>query len=810
MATTPQEPDSRLSITQSDLKDQQLYHLNEVINDLYSRISGLAVNGNFLGTANFADILLNTDRDPTKLADHEVLNKGEISKLGATSSATTTAPASTSGGGGGGTTTVHIQYPPATNFANSIDRLLNEKLGEAISVLDFGAIADGSTDCTTAFNNAFAVATGTPGGKKVLIPAAPTGQYYKINSKITIDNSSGLGPIMVVGEGEGSLIKRGGTIATGSGLFDIKGTNIHFRNFKVDGAVTSPTGYIYSDFSSDPMNTLLTVNTSFWVHGPSSNVTWGDVTIMHTGGYSILLSAANASNQYDTNSYDISDIKIINCNFLNNRPNLFGTSSGDKNYGSWTGGIFANTYGIQSGSNYLSTVQGLLVQGCYFSGNYGNCVWSHLYGFDQLFFDFRVLGCTFIDCGLDGTNFGGVSGGCVIGNRFRRIGYSPGNTSADVSATNYGVPKWLTNANAVAIDTSGLVKNVTYANNTMISVNGGDIDADGFGDGAITGNVGFTPRSTDIEYAEDHISISGPAADGVTWSYGCQPSNSSNTSIGGENIQITGNTFINKYGGAIRLSSTRSGLVSSNNIYHPAVAGYAPIIMLCIGSGAYQRTYNTTVINNCIFWNPSTSSSCIQELVIAGNNFTAGDKNWVHGNQIIGNVNQFLKDPNTNSTCGIALSLDANSLLIRSDTFFYRNRATATGISFDYLAFGVDKNTSFINAGFLYDAGIIGVGGYCSTSGTSVTWVSGDTFGSFVNGGHIIINAVTYTILNVVSSTSITLTTSAGTQTAVVFNNPVYQYGNPLLNIPGSITTGSRSTIGIQDSVSIRLNSEDI
>lgn len=59
--------------------------------------------------------------------------------------------------------------------------------------------------------------------------------------------------------------------------------------------------------------------------------------------------------------------------------------------------------------------------------------------------------------------------------------------------------------------------------------------------------------------------------------------------------------------------------------------------------------------------------------------------------------------------------------------------------------------------------------GTVNTSGTSVTWDSGSQFGQLSAGETMTINAVTYTIQTVNSNTSITLTTSAGTQSAVEY-----------------------------------------
>lgn len=61
-----------------------------------------------------------------------------------------------------------------------------------------------------------------------------------------------------------------------------------------------------------------------------------------------------------------------------------------------------------------------------------------------------------------------------------------------------------------------------------------------------------------------------------------------------------------------------------------------------------------------------------------------------------------------------------------------------------------------------------------STNGTTVTWVSGSTFvtGGTWSGQQVLINNVPYTVSSVASTTSLTLTTSAGVQASVNFSGP--------------------------------------
>jgi hypothetical protein len=74
--------------------------------------------------------------------------------------------------------------------------------------------------------------------------------------------------------------------------------------------------------------------------------------------------------------------------------------------------------------------------------------------------------------------------------------------------------------------------------------------------------------------------------------------------------------------------------------------------------------------------------------------------------------------------------------------------------------------------------------GTVNTSGTAVTWVSGNTFVPDSVGLHITINSVLYIIASYTSSTAITLTSSAGTQSAVAFVAP----GNSVPTVTNTIT----------------------
>ena len=59
----------------------------------------------------------------------------------------------------------------------AVNRAINEKLSDTVSVKDFGAVGNGTTDDTTAFNNAWSGSN----PKAVLVPAGS----YKITGTVT-------------------------------------------------------------------------------------------------------------------------------------------------------------------------------------------------------------------------------------------------------------------------------------------------------------------------------------------------------------------------------------------------------------------------------------------------------------------------------------------------------------------------------------------------------------------------------------------------------------------------------------------------
>lgn len=92
-----------------------------------------------------------------------------------------------------------------TSITLSIPRSLQGKLDEYVSVLDFGAVGDGSTDCVNAFETAFSqlFRNANSNFKKVLL--VPNGEYLfssdlRIPSDVILCGETQLGAVLNIGE----------------------------------------------------------------------------------------------------------------------------------------------------------------------------------------------------------------------------------------------------------------------------------------------------------------------------------------------------------------------------------------------------------------------------------------------------------------------------------------------------------------------------------------------------------------------------------------------------------------------------------
>ena len=506
-------------------------------------------------------------------------------------------------------------------------RSFEQKLSERWSVRDFGAVADGVTNAAPAINAAILQASAA-GGKEIYLPSG----VYAITSRIEVQASHS--KVTLAGDGQGTVIKRTGSITAGQGVIDISGSNFGIRDLQIDGNVLTSTGLTYASFGGDPMAAALTTNSSVWIKPGSKQISFQNVMITHSGGYAILMDADTA---------DIQDVLIDNCLFQNNRPHRFGVSATD--FGSWTGGIFMRG-DCRTSASKLFVVRGVRVSNSRFHRMTGNCIWMHSYGFDIQHENVLIDGNEFKFIGRDGWLPGNLIGGACTGNTARFVGFMH---STD---TDTPVAAYLTDNYAVAFDSSGFVTSHNFTGNVAEEFYGGGFDLDGFRNSAITGNI---------------ASSSQPVAKGLQT--GDTSGNNANDSL-----VITGNKFKGCNAGAIVLKDAQGCLVENNLIDHPASAFAAPILLY----SQNKKTLDNVVRGNDVVW-PDASFIVQESDDGIGTGFDSTTANLVYGNTYRGGaLGEFYKHPSSASSTGVRLSSNATSLTNEQATTLQREGTGAS------------------------------------------------------------------------------------------------------------------------------------
>jgi hypothetical protein len=570
--------------------------------------------------------------------------------------------------GGGGTTT---QVEP---YENSVRRTIDEKVGEHPSVLDWGADRTGANPSGAAFQSAID-AVSAAGGGTLFVPKGDYGIDQALDLKSDVE---------LRGEGSESKLFRTVDLADGQGLINVDGDYVAITNLEIDGQTITPRRTLYGEFGGDPMHPILTKNTSVWVHS-GSRFRMSGCHVIHTGGYSVLLDARVSG---------VSHVIIEHNYFEHNRPHLFGINSGDIEYGSWTGGI------LMEGNGTSRAVEDALFFNNTFRRVTGNCIWGHLYAFGKLHSNIRHIGNHFEDFGLDGILVGGVTGGIVEGNTFRRGGYIA------LDDTNLPTPRYMSGRHSVALDTSGLVKAVNYVGNTFTSCNGSCMDLDGYSNGVVSSNYAIMPEPGSPEYTEDQLDRIGPLNDGTNACYGLQIGSTSQTQEGGYCAEIVGNVFRNMAQGAIRLCCARQVHVVGNNIDHPDNAAGPPVWIFNGGTADQLRSTDIVVESNLFKWNPATAQkAAVFEHQALGYPWAPGDANYVRNNKCVGTCHEFKKDPTTSSSSDLVVSSQEDSLSERSEAKL-RRQGGADG--YTRILHRYAENADIINA-TLYDTGLLNV-----------------------------------------------------------------------------------------------------
>jgi hypothetical protein len=628
--------------------------------------------------------------------------------------------------------------PVGQPLTGALARTPADIAGERVSVFTFGAVGNGTTDDTPAVVAGLA-ALAAVGGGALYFPGGYTYLLKQIDFSVLPDV-----PLDLTGDGYGSLIIRNGAITAGTGWFNIsssvthgaRSTQLRFRDLAFDGGVTTATGLVYSGIT-DPMQTSLSQNSTFWVQSNSNNVVIERCLIQHTGGYAVVL---------DARTYDVTNIEIANCDFRNNRPHLFGTSAGDENYGSWTGGIHYQMDGVSA----TSSVKHLNCHDCRWERCTGIGIWGHAYsvtaGYHE---DIKRDNLSFTDQGLDAIEIGQELGGTITSPHFRRIGYI---TTSDSSAS---TPKWLSGFEAVAIDSTGVNKNITITGAEGVSINGICQSADSICYSTYSGGTWRTPISGDPEYTTDSIAISGPGGAGANWVQGFVTNNSAGQVESATCINHVGNTYINLGGQNCGFYGARYCRSIGNSYYPPAGANAPPAAFGNVGTASYQRAYGN-VLRDTFWYSPASPAPCVFE-DSTGGAFSSGDYNWCEPLNIFGNGNAyaFERDANTSSLTGTVFATNYAAAAVGSNHYIQRE-----GRASDYssaLKWYLQENTSQWqhvqlqgywssgNRGPLLNVSEAGVGGVFSTGArTTSAWVDAMLTGKVYGDGFYALTNTTY------------------------------------------------------------------
>jgi len=507
------------------------------------------------------------------------------------------------------------------------DILLNSSITTNPTLIDFGCVGDGTTNDTGCVQSA--INSAEAAGVQLTVNG---GKTFCVGT-LTIN-----GPLYLSGPG---AFKRCNNLATGTGILDVTGSHWTFSGFTIDGQTTTPAQINYSS-SPTPFDNNQTLNTSIWIHSNSSYGTVDGLTIYHTGGYAGFI---------DARAGNVSHIAFRNNTVSQSRSTIFGTTALGFSFGGWTGGFMYANDGVAYTVNDLEFDNNRMLQVT------GNAIWGHSSAITTQNTDIRFTNNYCEDSGLDCIQVQNLNGGMVAHNYGRRIGYVAYNSSDPKQDQTFGTPAWIPTTPfsipAVMIDTSGIVTNVDYIDNSADSINGGWHDADGFGHGQILPGVGTSCWNSSDPHAQK--SLCGPGGSGVNYAYGVNMGNSNGNANSDVFVNILGGTYNGFGGGAIKTYGCSSCRVSNAVIYHPNDAIFTPIAYgpFTIGGTTFHAT-NSEISNNTAYWSPVTGAIVSEDNTYA--NFSTSDKNIVRNNICLGNSGaacyEIQKSPVTGTTTG--------------------------------------------------------------------------------------------------------------------------------------------------------------
>ena len=171
----------------------------------------------------------------------------------------------------GATTSDLVTFSPTGT--GSTNRTTQAKLRDVVSVKDFGATGDGSTDDTTAIQAAIDALTSDSGGM-LYFPAGT----YKTTDVLTIETAGYTDSVHFVGSGKvSSIIKQ---TTTGKGVLEIGGRQHSVRDIKLQGVEGDSSAVVLAFGETDNgndcnNNTVSNVSIKYGADGISMKDCWG-------------------------------------------------------------------------------------------------------------------------------------------------------------------------------------------------------------------------------------------------------------------------------------------------------------------------------------------------------------------------------------------------------------------------------------------------------------------------------------------------------------------------------------------------------
>lgn len=450
--------------------------------------------------------------------------------------------------------------------ANAVQRTVQSKLRDTVSVKDFGAVGDGVTNDYTAVLNALTAGK----GKAVYFPAGT----YLLNSSITMDST--FSNTDIYGDGPGTVIKTGGA-ATQATFYIRQVSNLSIRSLKFDGNSAAQSSANARLVIVDRASTNLSFYDVWFFNSYSDNV-----GLFWTSGYGAVSNVNFTDCRFDTvTSYPRSNVLLWNTENI-----------------TFQGCYFTNwQYDAIAINFFAPTVNGgLIVDSCYFQNTNSDLFAIEAVAGDNVAGDkfYRIKNVNITNNVFDANNkptlgASGISGWAdyvsIVGNTWRRSDSGTWRQGIEAAGNYWTISNnVLDDSRIVFTAVTGASSGTNYivTNNSVRVVGGSERYGIQFGytgtfDGVVVANnivelVGVTGPNTGAIYAGTYQFAAVLTNTRIT--NNILSHDSTVTSVNGislacaagsQNIIIDQNTLVNFDAGINSISSTATDVTVSNN-----------------------------------------------------------------------------------------------------------------------------------------------------------------------------------------------------------------------------------------------------